>query len=151
MMFQLITGLLPVLFIILGLTIGKMRERRHYQSLQERQRQFAHITATNLKRLPPGVVARRGELCLGSVVVACDFFKNFVASLRKLIGGRIGGLETLLDRARREAILRMLADADRLGARWVMNVRYETCVIGGQKRKGMTGVEVIAYGTAIVE
>jgi uncharacterized protein YbjQ (UPF0145 family) len=42
----------------------------------------------------------------GSVVVSVDYFKRFLAGLRTLVGGRVTSYETLLDRARREAILR---------------------------------------------
>jgi len=140
-----------LLFVILGLAVGKMQEARHYHSLQDRQRRYAHITATNLRRLPAGVAPQEAQLCIGSVVIASDAFKNFAARLRNLVGGHIHSLETLLDRARREAILRMLEDADRLGARWVLNVRYETTVVGGQRKRGVNGVEMIAYGTAILE
>ena len=87
-------------------------------------------------------------LVCGSVVISIDFFKKFVAGLRDLVGGRVSSYESLLERARREALLRMKTEARSIGAKSVWNVRLETSSItkGG---KGVAAVEVIAYGTAV--
>ncbi|PSN14211.1 hypothetical protein C7271_21855, partial [filamentous cyanobacterium CCP5] len=50
--------------------------------------------------------------------------------------------------ARREAILRMKADARRWGATQIVNVRIETAELGG-KTGQLIAVEVIAYGTGL--
>jgi uncharacterized protein YbjQ (UPF0145 family) len=64
-----------------------------------------------------------------------------------LFGGRVTSFESLLDRARREALLRMKSQAQTMDARYVFNVKYETATIGGSR----TGsIEVLAYGTALV-
>jgi uncharacterized protein YbjQ (UPF0145 family) len=57
----------------------------------------------------------------------------------------------LLDRARREALLRMKAQAAALSADMIINVRLETSSIGvGEtNRKGLSSVEMLAYGTAV--
>ena len=52
-------------------------------------------------------------------------------------------LETLLERGRREALLRMRDEAGLHGADLVMNIRLVTSIV----MKG--AVEVIAYGTAV--
>ena len=58
--------------------------------------------------------------------------------------------ESLLDRGRREAILRMKEQAIAWGATQVINVRLETSSIGKQTGgKGLVSIEVIAYGTGI--
>jgi uncharacterized protein YbjQ (UPF0145 family) len=82
-------------------------------------------------------------LVTGSVVVASDYFKNFVGSLRNFFGGRMSFHETLLDRARREAVTRMREKAQQLGAQQVVDVHIETSFID------QMGAEVSAYGTAI--
>ncbi|MEL6500540.1 MAG: heavy metal-binding domain-containing protein, partial [Cyanobacteria bacterium J06623_1] len=74
----------------------------------------------------------------------------FASSLRNLIGGRMIVYESLLDRGRREALLRMKEQAIGWGATQVVNVRLETSNIGNQTSgKGLVAIEVIAYGTAI--
>ena len=63
---------------------------------------------------------------------------------------RIGGdVASEGERARREALCRMLEDAQRLGATAVINVRYETANIGGMGPNSMPMAEVVAYGTAV--
>mgnify|MGYP006288548367 CR=1 FL=1 len=64
------------------------------------------------------------------------------------MGGRISVYETLLDRARREAVLRMKEQALRRGYRMIVNVRIESTSIGGV-RGGIPAMEVFAYGTAL--
>jgi uncharacterized protein YbjQ (UPF0145 family) len=59
-------------------------------------------------------------------------------------------LQRMQERARREAILRMTAEARALGAKAVTNVRIETSTIAGKRRGKCAGVEIIAFGTALV-
>ena len=71
-----------------------------------------------------------------------------LANLRKIFGGRLGAYETLLERARREAILRLKEQS--AGAHLIVNLRLETCTIARTKgRQGIGAVEVLAYGTAV--
>jgi uncharacterized protein YbjQ (UPF0145 family) len=86
---------------------------------------------------------------VGSVVVSSDYFKTFVAGLLKLVGGRIGVYETLLERGRREALLRMEEAALAWGAERVVNVRIQTAELGGNNGQGIVALEVIAYGTGV--
>ena len=52
-----------------------------------------------------------------------------------------------MERARREAIVRMQRDADAMGATAIYNARLQFSTIGtGQ---GVGGVEMLAYGTAV--
>ena len=83
----------------------------------------------------------------GSVVLSVDYFKKFLYSLRKIVGGEARSLESLMDRGRREAVLRMkeqYPDADT-----IFNVRLETTNISGSNPKALGAVEVFAYGTAV--
>jgi uncharacterized protein YbjQ (UPF0145 family) len=81
----------------------------------------------------------KSELVLGSVVIGGDFFKQVVASLASLFGMRISVAEAMLDRARREAVLRMKEKA--VGADAILNVRVEGLKIGERK---ITGIEAMA-------
>jgi uncharacterized protein YbjQ (UPF0145 family) len=96
----------------------------------------------------PGPVAR-AELATGSVVVSVDYYKRFLAGLRNLFGGEVRSYSPLMDRARREALLRMKEQA--VGADMIINVRLETSSISGDSRaqQKLACVEVVAYGTAI--
>jgi uncharacterized protein YbjQ (UPF0145 family) len=87
-------------------------------------------------------------LVYGSVVISVDYFKRLLANLRNIFGGKVKSYETLIDRARREAILRMKEMAG--DARVIVNVRIETATIGRKaNQKGVGCIEAIAYGTAI--
>ncbi len=90
---------------------------------------------------------------MGEAVIATDYFKSIATKLRNLIGGEMKSMQSLVDRARREAIVRMLEQADRAGATEVHNVRLETSNIRSassrQKQKGIS-VEMLAFGTAVV-
>ena len=54
-----------------------------------------------------GGVSKDAASASSRVVISLDHFKRFLAGLRALVGGRIRSYETLLDRARREALMRM--------------------------------------------
>ena len=91
-----------------------------------------------------------GLVC-GSVVISSDYFKRILASLRGIVGGRVKSYESLLDRSRREAILRLKEQALQQGANLIVNLRLETSAIGNSaNQKGHIGsVETFAYGTAL--
>lgn len=141
--------LIPVLFILAGLIVGKGIELHHFRKLDEREKEFQDIIMTNLKTIPRQFENAQSFLVMGSAVIATDYFKVFAAKLRTLFGGEMKSYVTLMERARREAILRMLEQAREQGARVVWNVRYETTCTGGQQRKKPGGVEILAYGTAL--
>ena len=54
-----------------------------------------------------------------------------------------------MERARRQALVRMLRQAQQFGANVVWNVRIETSTIQGKQEGKSGGVEVMAYGTAM--
>jgi len=137
----------PVIFLLLlGLLVGRIIERRHLKSLGTREHAMRLAVPTNLRTLPAGDV-QSSFLVAESVVVASDYFKTFIASLKNLVGGRLTSYESLLERARREAIMRIREEAARYGAQMIMNIRFETSTID---RPGLPAIEVLAYGTAVV-
>ena len=140
-----------IFFFLLGVGyfFGKRAENNHYRSIEERERQFAKLPTCNWKTpLPMKGNIYQVKLVTGSVVVAIDYFKRFLAALRNFFGGNVTSYESLLDRARREAILRMKEKAPR--ASQIINVRIETASISKNSKKGTIGsVEVMAYGTAL--
>jgi uncharacterized protein YbjQ (UPF0145 family) len=87
----------------------------------------------------------------GSIVISLDYFKRVIAGLKGLVGGRITTYEPLLERARREALLRMIESAKAQGYDAVINVRLETSRLANSRGdgKGTAGVEMLAFGTAI--
>jgi uncharacterized protein YbjQ (UPF0145 family) len=147
----LLVCLIPLGLLILGLAVGRVREHAHFRSIQRREAEYAsRVVVTNLKRLPPALTPEDTFLCVGSVVIAQDYWKTWVAGLKHIIGGRLRTIETLVERARREAVLRMVEAALQRGATHVLNVRMETSTITrGQRGSKAGGIEVLAYGTGI--
>ena len=133
----------------LGYFFGRIAERKHFESIRLREIQYKNILLFNERHLPPGQW-RQGPLVSGNVVISVDYFKRLVAGLRALFGGRLATYESLLERARREAILRMKADARSRGAEMIINVRLETASISKGNGDQIGSVEVYAYGTALV-
>lgn len=140
---------IPLCLLVLGLLIGSSIERRHFRELDRREQEFAYLLQSDLKTIPPNWNVTGAVLVDGSAVIASDYFKSFAASLRNLFGGRVRSLETLMERARREAVLRMLEEARAHQAQAVWNIRLETSMIQGQGKNVVSGVEIIAYGTAL--
>ncbi len=142
--------LIFITLILIGLFAGRAAEKRHYRSIIRREKELADIPIFSARFPPPRTDAPDSKLVGGSVVVSVDYFKRFVAGLRMIIGGRIHSYESLLDRARREAILRMKQQAKEIGADSVFNVRLETSSISKGYRNSIGSVEVYAYGTALI-
>lgn len=142
-------GIITVaLLLMIGLIFGRINERRHFARLRRAEEDLSDIVALNLKTVPENAVSN-GELVTGNVVIAVDYFKKIVAGLKGLLGGRLKTYESLVERARREAIVRMKEDARARGANAIYNVRLEFSTIGQQPRQAMGGVELFAYGTAV--
>ena len=78
------------------------------------------------------------RLVQGGVVISVDYFKRIVTSLRNFFGGNIRGYETLVDRARREAILRLKESCP--DATQIVNLRLETSSIYKGRRNQIGSV-----------
>ena len=140
-----------IVFLVLlasGYFFGRAAEKRHYKSIIEREKELHNLLCSSERHLP-NLGNVEGKLVCGSVVISIDYFKRFVAGLRNLVGGRVSSYESLIDRARREAILRMKAEAQAYGARSVWNIRLETSSIYKNTQGSIGSVEVLAYGTAV--
>jgi len=149
---EAIVQILIFLFLlVLGYFSGSYLEKRHYKSIQARERKTIHVPIITFGAKQPIPDAQEAKLFVGSVVVSIDYFKMISAALRNLVGGRVTVYETLLDRGRREALLRMKEDAMAWGANQILNLRLETATIGGRSgdNNSLGSIEVIAYGTGI--
>lgn len=140
---------IPLALLLAAWIIGSSIEAAHFRRLARWEQQLSGIMVSDMKRIPPNWRVSNATLVVGQVVIATDYFKVFVAGIWKLLGGRMRGYESLMERARREATVRMLWQAQQIGANAVWNVRIETSTIQGKQEKKSGGVEVMAYGTAL--
>lgn len=141
-----------IIFLVLmtlGYLAGQMAERKHYKSIIQREKRFSGLPVI-ASRFPPTDKLFNQCLVSGNTVISVDYFKRFIAALRNLLGGRVTSYESLLDRARRESLLRMQAQAYAMGAEYVFNVKYETASISKGRKNAIGSVEVLAYGTALI-
>ena len=134
--------------IVTGYIFGQIHERRRYASLKKRELEMMKMVMTSSKR-PLGELGpiMEAKLVQGGVVISVDYFKRIVTSLRNFFGGNIRGYETLVDRARREAILRLKESCP--DATQIINLRLETSSIYKGRGNQIGSVEVLAYATAL--
>lgn len=139
-------------FLLLGFTVGRAREAAHFRSIAQREELYRAIPLINLRHVHDPASVTQATLVSGQAVIATDYFKGFMARLRNIIGGEVVGYESLMERARREAALRVIEQARQWGATEVWNLRYETSNIrsGAHNRRVAVSVEVLAYGTAVI-
>ncbi len=143
-------GITPVM--LLGAWIsGGIVERRHLKNLLLLESGSRDLLAVTIEDLPPDWHVESSELVMGNVVISLDYFKRFAAGIKGIFGGNIRAFEPLLERARREALIRMKGVAQARGYDTVINVRIETATMASSRGdgKGTAGIEILAYGTAI--
>ena len=137
--------------LVVGYAFGSIGQIRHYDSIRKREEKYRDILLFNEKKPPEDFRGRPYMLVSGSVVMGCDYFRMILANLKMLVGGQVSSFETMLDRGRREAILRMKAEARSMGAKAIFNVRMETSTLSfarGSKNGGLACMELLVYGTA---
>ena len=134
-----------VIFAILfsvGFGFGRYNERKHLQYLDEQEQRLAYIRVNN-SRFNESTFP--GHMISSNVVISHDYFKYAIANVQNMLGGHLTSYESVVERARREAIVRLKLEAEKMGADQIMGIRLSTTELGMQG--GM--VEVFAYGTAI--
>lgn len=136
--------------LALGYGFGRYAELEHYKSIIRREKQLSVLPAVAAKT--PATLSKPcdSHLVTGSVVISIDYFKRFISVLRNLVGGRVTSYESLIDRARREAVLRMKEQARDMGANLILNAKFETASIYQGRGQQIGSVEVLAYGTAMI-
>ncbi|MBR9861011.1 YbjQ family protein [bacterium] len=101
------------------------------------------MITTNTETIPGKQVTEILGIARGSTVRARNVGRDIFAGFKNLVGGEISEYTKLQAQAREQAIQRMEADATKMGADAVVNVRFTTSMI-------MQGAsEILAYGTAV--
>jgi len=147
----LVVGLAIFLFLLgLGLIVGWSREQNHLRDLSQREQEFSDISVTQLKSFPGNVPGPLPPaVFFGETAIATDYFKSFMAKLRNIFGGEVRSYENLLARARRESLLRILAQARQKGYNAVGNVRYENADVGGNSTTRKTAMVCILASATV--
>jgi uncharacterized protein YbjQ (UPF0145 family) len=136
--------------LILGILAGGANERAHFRRLDRNEGRLEYIRICNLKRVSNPETVSSSRMVMGQVVIATDSFKSWLTGLRNLVGGEMKAARSLMIRARREAVVRMMEEAATLGATEIWNARFGFCSISMMRgRGGAMQVEVVAWGTAV--
>lgn len=102
------------------------------------------MIVVNTETIPGYRIRESKGLVQGNTIRAKHLGRDMVAGLKNLVGGELRGYTELLIEARRQALERMIAQAEQLGANAVVNVRFTTSAIT------QGAAELYAYGTAVV-
>lgn len=102
------------------------------------------MIVVNTETIPGYAIREIKGIVQGNTVRAKHAGRDIAASFKNLVGGELKGYTELLTESRREALQRMLAQAQQLGANAVVNVRFTTSSITAGAS------ELYAYGTAVV-
>ncbi len=98
----------------------------------------------NTEKVPGYEIVEIKGLVQGNTVRAKHVGRDIAASFKNIVGGELKGYTELLTESRREAMSRMMQQAEQLGANAVINVRFATSAITAGAS------EMMAYGTAVV-
>ena len=101
------------------------------------------VIITTLEGVPGKEIIEHYGLVQGSTIRAKHVGKDIMAGLKNLVGGELKGYTELLQEARKEAVERMIAQANFVGANAVVNVRFATSSVA------QGAAELFAYGTAV--
>lgn len=135
------------ILVALGYGVGRRAEASHYKSIKKREAGLLHVPVVTFESLQDERQVANSILAVGSVVISVDYYKRLLAGFRMFFGGEMRSYSPLLDRARREAILRMKESHP--GAHLFLNCRLETASISKGEKNAIGCVEVLAYSTAI--
>ncbi len=102
------------------------------------------MIVTNTETIAGYSIRQVKGLVQGNTVRAKHAGRDIAAGLKNLVGGELKGYTELLTESRREAVDRMLAQAQQLGANAVVNVRFTTSAVTAG------AAELYAYGTAVI-
>ena len=102
------------------------------------------MIVVNTETIPGMTIVELKGLVQGNTIRAKHVGRDVMAGLKNLVGGELTGYTQLLTEARREAMSRMLAQAEELGGNAVVNVRFSTSSVT------QGAAELYCYGTAVV-
>lgn len=102
------------------------------------------MIVVNIETIPGYRIVETKGLVQGNTIRAKHLGRDFAAGLRNLVGGELVGYTELLVEARRQALERMMSQAQQLDANAVINVRFTTSAVT------QGAAELYAYGTAVV-
>ena len=137
--FLLLGGILLVM-LTLALEQKKSKTSEKGFSLTESQKQ---VLLQNSAEIPGREITEILGLVQGHTVFAIWLGKDLSAIVRLILGGELTEYTEMMGKARKIATNRMIADAEKMGAHAIINIRYMTTSVVG------SAAELLVYGTAV--
>ena len=141
----------PWLLSLIATMIYQPRKRK---VLLERESATSFVSGDALSTLSKPLgnrEIREFRMMMSSVVMSPSWVQMWIGGIISLVGGEINVFTKVVDWARREAKQRLREQVSEAGFDGVINLRLETSMLtktgGGKDRT--SGVEILAYGTAI--
>ena len=98
---------------------------------------------SNIETIPGKNITKFYGMVSGSTVRAKHIGRDLMAGLKNIVGGELGGYSELLQESREEAMKRMVAQANEIGANAIVNIRFSTSSVA------QGAAELYCYGTAV--
>ena len=98
---------------------------------------------SNIETIPGKEIVEYFGIATGSTVRAKHIGRDIMAGFKNIIGGELVGYSELLQESRKEAMDRMVKDAESKGANAIVNVRFSTSSVA------QGAAELYCYGTAV--
>ena len=99
---------------------------------------------SNLESMPGYRIQRQIDVVYGSTVRSKHVGRDLLAGLKNIVGGELTAYTELLEESRQEAMNRMIAKAQSVGANAAVGIRFSPSNIA----PGAS--ELFVYGTAVV-
>lgn len=96
--------------------------------------------------IPGYRIERQIGLCWGTLVRSIGFAKGFTGGFKALAAGEVPQYTDVVNKAREQAVERLMEHAKALGANAVVGVRFDSSEMG----QDGSMAEIIAYGTGVV-
>ncbi len=101
------------------------------------------ILMSNTETIPGKTIVEFYGVVSGNTVRAKHVGRDIMAGFKNLVGGELAAYTELLSDSRKEAVARMLEQAESMNANAVVNVRFATSSVA------QGAAELFAYGTAV--
>jgi len=98
---------------------------------------------SNIETIPGKTITASHGVVSGSTVRSKHVGRDIMAGLKNIVGGELRGYTELLEESREQAIERMKAQAQQMGANAIVNVRFSTSSVAAG------AAEIYVYGTAV--
>ena len=98
---------------------------------------------TTTETVPGKTIKEVFGIVEGDIVMSKHIGSDFAAGLRNIVGGEVKGYTDMLEKARKEAMERMVESAEKIGADAIVGMRYGSSAIMA------SASEMLAYGTAV--